>query len=137
MVDRELLQRRLERLEEYLVILRRLAAYSYEEFIANPERYGSAERFLQLSIELIDDMGNHVVADEELGAVAKTTDVPDRLAEHGLVDADLASRWATMIGFRNILVHEYMEIDRRLVHEHLRERLGDFDELRLAFVRLL
>ena len=82
-------------------------------------------------------MGNHVVADEELGAVAKTTDVPDRLAEHGLVDADLASRWATMIGFRNILVHEYMEIDRRLVHEHLRERLGDFDELRLAFVRLL
>jgi uncharacterized protein YutE (UPF0331/DUF86 family) len=42
-----------------------------------------------------------------------------------------------MIGFRNILVHEYMEIDRRLVHEHLRERLGDFDELRLAFVRLL
>ncbi len=131
MVDRELLQRRLERLEEYLVILRRLAAYRYEEFIANPER------FLQLSIELIDDMGNHVVADEELGAVAKTTDVPDRLAEHGLVDADLASRWATMIGFRNILVHEYMEIDRRLVHEHLRERLGDFDELRLAFVRLL
>ncbi len=69
MVDRELLKRRLDRLEEYLSILERLRSYSYEEFISNPERYGSAERFLQLSIELLNDLGNHVIADERLGAV--------------------------------------------------------------------
>ena len=137
MVDRELIQRRLERLDEYLTILRKLGRYSYEEFIADPERYGSAERFLQLSIELVDDLGNHVVSDEGLGAVARATDVPGRLAEHGRIDAQLAGRWASMVGFRDILVHEYMEIDRKLVHEYLTQRLSDFDALRQAFGRLL
>ena len=74
MIDRELLKRRLDRLEEYLSILERLRSYSYEEFVFNPERYGSAERFLQLSIELLNDLGNS--ADERLGAVESAADVP-------------------------------------------------------------
>jgi uncharacterized protein YutE (UPF0331/DUF86 family) len=137
MVDRELIQRRLERLEEYQQILERLSRYTFEEFSTDPERYGSTERFLQLSIELVDDLGNHVVSDESLGAVARATDVPRRLAEHGYLDADLADRWVAMIGFRNILVHEYMAIDRRLVHDLLTQRLGDFEALRRVFARLL
>ena len=35
----EVLRRRLARLEEYLGILRRLSAYSLEEFLANPEAF--------------------------------------------------------------------------------------------------
>lgn len=137
MVDRELIQRRLERLDEYLAILRRLSAYTRDEFVADPERYGSAERFLQLAIELLDDLGNHVVSDGGLGAVARTSDVPARLAEHGFIDAQTAATWTAMIGFRNLLVHEYLEIDRILVHKHLTERLGDFEDLRRAFAKLL
>ena len=137
MVDAELIQRRLERLETYQGILATLSRYSCEEFASDPERYGSAERFLQLCIELIDDLGNHVVSDENLGAVSKSTDVPSLLAEHGYLDATLADRWTSMIGFRNILVHEYMEIDRKLVHQYLTEGLADFESLRQVFARLI
>jgi uncharacterized protein YutE (UPF0331/DUF86 family) len=136
-VDRELLKRRLDRLEEYLSILERLRSYSYEEFVANPERYGSAERFLQLSIELLNDLGNHVIADERLGAVESAADVPRLLAKHRILSDDLADRWVRMIGFRNVLVHEYLDIDREIVHENLKERLGDFRELSQAFAQLL
>lgn len=31
-----------------------------------------------------------------------------------------------MIGFRNVLVHEYMDVDRRLVYEVLQSNLGEF-----------
>jgi uncharacterized protein YutE (UPF0331/DUF86 family) len=136
-VDAEVVQRRLERLDEYLTILERLRGYSYEAFVADPEHYGSAERFLQLSIELVNDLGNHVVADEGLGAVAVTADIPRLLAEQGMLTQELVDRWVRMIGFRNILVHEYLEIDRRLVYEHLRDRLGDFAALRRVFAGLL
>ncbi len=137
MVDAEVVQRRLERLDEYLTILERLRGYSYEAFVADPEHYGSAERFLQLSIELVNDLGNHVVADEGLGAVAVTADIPRLLAEQGMLTQELVDRWVRLIGFRNILVHEYLEIDRRLVYEHLRDRLGDFAALRRVFAGLL
>ena len=137
MVDAELVQRRLQRLDEYIEILKRLRTYSIEEFLGEPERYGSAERFLQLSIELINDLGNHVVADAGLGTVAVSADVPRLLNRHGILNADLADQWVKMIGFRNILVHEYLNIDRRIVYETLSGNLDDFGRLRSAFAELL
>ena len=137
MVDAELVKRRLQRLDEYVEILKRLRRYSSEEFLGEPERYGSAERFMQLSIELINDLGNHVVADDGLGTVAVSADVPRLLASHGILDTALAEQWVKMIGFRNILVHEYLNIDRRLVYETLGDNLEDFDRLRSVFAGLL
>lgn len=103
MVDRELIQRRLERLDEYLKILRRAVGYEYGEFAADPERYGSVERFLQLAIELVTDIGNHIVSDESLGSVASASDVPRLLAEAGLVESGLAEQWGAARGLREAL----------------------------------
>jgi hypothetical protein len=49
----------LNKLDEYLSILRNYERYSFEEFSASPELYGSAERFLHLAIETLTDLGNH------------------------------------------------------------------------------
>lgn len=42
-----------------------------------------------------------------------------------------------MIGFRNLLVHEYLEIDRRRVYRVLQENLGDLEALGRVFIRFL
>ncbi|WP_448593151.1 type VII toxin-antitoxin system HepT family RNase toxin [Thermoflexus hugenholtzii] len=97
----------LRKLEEYLAILRRLQRYSYDEFVADPERYGSAECFLQLAIKALLDMGNPVIADLDLGTDRWYRDIPTILAERGGLSPELRERWIWMIGFRNILVHEY------------------------------
>jgi uncharacterized protein YutE (UPF0331/DUF86 family) len=137
MVRVEILQRRLRKLEEYLAILRRLQRYSYDEFVADPERYGSAERFLQLAIEALLDMGNHVIADLDLGTVQWYSDIPTILAERGGLSPELRDRWIRMIGFRNTPVHEYLDLDRRIVHEVLQHGLGDLEGLRDFFASFL
>jgi uncharacterized protein YutE (UPF0331/DUF86 family) len=48
-----------------------------------------------------------------------------RLAELGVLPADFARRFAPIAGFRNVLVHGYLELDWELVYEHLRE-VADF-----------
>ena len=50
-------------------ILHQLQRYNRDEFLSNAEHYGSAERFLHLSIEALLDMGNHVIAGENVGVV--------------------------------------------------------------------
>jgi len=133
----EVLRRKLAQLEEYIVILERLRRYSLDEFLDDPERYGSAERFLQLAIESLLDMGNHVVAELALGEVRAYSDLPRILAEKGHLSPILAEKWVRMIGFRNILVHEYLAVDRTIVHRVLAQDLSDLRELAAAFAHLL
>ncbi|MGA8833165.1 MAG: DUF86 domain-containing protein [Desulfomonilaceae bacterium] len=135
MVNIEILRKRINKLEEYLRILSRICRYSYEDFLEEPERYGAAERFLQLAIETINDVGNHVVADLELGEVNWQSDVPRLLAEHGYLSEELEKRWIKMIGFRNILVHEYLNVDHKLVYDIMKKSDSDFRDLIEVFAR--
>ncbi|GAB4296095.1 MAG: DUF86 domain-containing protein [Thiohalomonadaceae bacterium] len=137
MVRPEVIRRRLERYGECLTILERAGRYTLQEFLADPEHYGSAERFLQLAIEASLDMGSHIVADEGLGTVEQGRDIPRLFREHGFIDTDLEQRWIRMIGLRNILVHEYLEVDREIVHDVLRNHLGDLAALQPVFAKFL
>ena len=137
MVRVEVLRKRLNKLDEYLRILTRLQRYSFEEFMADPERYGSVERFLHLAIETLTDMGNHVVADLNLGVVDWYSDIPKRIREHGYIDEAFERKWIRMIGFRSTLVHEYVDINRKIVYQILQENLEDMRSLRKMFAEFL
>jgi uncharacterized protein YutE (UPF0331/DUF86 family) len=137
MVRPEVIRKRLNKLDEYLEILRGMRRYSLDDFLAAPERYGSAERFLQLAIEALTDLGNHVIADLRLGTVDTYADVPTILANSGYVDVELRDTWLKIVGFRNVLVHDYADLDRRLVYDVLTNRLGDLEALRKVFAQFL
>jgi uncharacterized protein YutE (UPF0331/DUF86 family) len=137
MIRPEVLRKRLLKLDEYLAILHQIRRYSHQEFLDNPERYGSAERFLQLAIETLTDLGNHVIAELELGNVDWYSDIPHHLCKAGYIENQMEQTWIRMIGFRNVLVHEYLEIDREIVYRVLQENLDDLDELKRIFVRFL
>ncbi len=137
MINQEIIRKRLNKLDEYLDILKNLSNYSFEEFVNDPERYGSTERFLQLAIESIIDIGTHIIADEALGNVNWYSDVPKILAEKGYITSEQSEYWIRMIGFRNVLVHEYVEIDRRIVFDVLNSHLDEISELRRVFAQFL
>lgn len=56
-------------------------------------------------------MDIHVVADDDLGSVDRARDLPDIFEDNGYLDEELANTWTDVIGFRNALVHEYVDID--------------------------
>jgi uncharacterized protein YutE (UPF0331/DUF86 family) len=135
--ESEVIRRRLSRLEEYLGVLDSLRHYTREEFEADPLCYGSAERFLQLAIETVNDVAARIVVRERLGVVEEGRDLPRLFHENEHIGPDLAERWAKMIGFRNVLVHEYLEIDRSIVNSVLQGDLGDLKLLAAVLARFL
>lgn len=92
MVRAEVIRRRFQKLGEYLDILERMRRYSREECLADPEHYGAAERFLQLSTETADDLASHVIADDNLGAVENARDLAHVFRRNGLVDQGLEDK---------------------------------------------
>lgn len=137
MVRAEVIRKRLQKLDEYLGILRGLQSYSLDEFLENPEHYDSVERFLHLAIETTTDIGSHIIADLGLGEVNWYSDIAAILAEKKFISEELREKWIRMVGFRNILVHDYLEIDRRIVYDVLQTRLADLDELKEVFAAFL
>jgi uncharacterized protein YutE (UPF0331/DUF86 family) len=136
-IRKEVIRKRINKLDEYLSILRVLQEYSYDEFVKSPERYGSVERFLHLAIESILDLGNHIIADDRLGIVNWYSDIPKILEQNGVIDAEIREKWIKMIGFRNVLVHQYLDVDRSIVYDVLVNYLEDIEMLRKVFARYL
>jgi uncharacterized protein YutE (UPF0331/DUF86 family) len=112
----------------------RLAAFreaSEEEFVREPALHDLAERYLHLAVEAALDLANHWIADRGLGTPEANRDSFSLLESAGEIPADLADRLRAWAGFRNILVHEYLEIDHTISYRALTRELGDLD----AFAR--
>ena len=79
--------------------------------------------------EVLDDLGAHVVARAGVGSVASYGDVPARLLEAGHRTEPQAHTLRRIIGFRNVLVHDDLEVDLTIVYDVLRNRLDDLRDL--------
>lgn len=128
MVDKEVILKKLQELERYLKELHTFKGLSLEELASSLQKAWSVKHGLQLSIQIVIDVGNHILASIGENRIADYVDVIDRLGERKIIPDDFAKRIRDMAGFRNILVHEYIEVDLKEVHRVLLERLNDFQE---------
>lgn len=121
----------LRALEEYVNQLHQLEATTVQELAEDFVKRNAILHLLQTSVEIITDICAHILTD--LGG-----DVPDhhrllieKMGTVGILPSAFAARIAPMAGFRNIIVHHYLEVDLQLVADALHHQLGDFEEFRL------
>ncbi|MES2615739.1 MAG: DUF86 domain-containing protein [Bdellovibrionota bacterium] len=79
------------------------------------------ERACQLSI----DMGMFLVRELKLGVPKDSRDVFDKLWEKKIIHTDLAKNLKNMVSFRNIAVHEYKNIDLKIVESIIETQLEE------------
>jgi len=137
-VDRFVVAARVTKVREYVALLRKVRGLADERhFVNDPLIYGNAERYLQLAIQAVLDISHHIVADRDLPLPADSRSLFELLARQKVISKALAVKLAAMAGFRNILVHEYLEIDRHRVYRALTTDLRDFETFIRAVTRLL
>lgn len=138
MVDRFVVTARITKIREYVALLRKIRGLADERrFVSDPLIYGNAERYLQLAIQAVLDISHHIVADRNLPLPADSKSLFELLVRQKVLSKGLSVKLAAMAGLRNILVHEYLEIDRRRVYRALTTELRDFEAFIRAVTRLL
>ncbi|MFI5394427.1 MAG: DUF86 domain-containing protein [Candidatus Binatia bacterium] len=129
MTDREAICRRLHALETYTTEIERLAStVSRDRFTSELSTQWMIEHGLQLAIECVLDIGNHLVAGEQLGTPQSYREIVDLLGQHGILPGDFVTRVRGMPGFRNILVHDYLAVDPTIVWDLLQAGPAQFRE---------
>ena len=89
---------------------------------------------LQLAIQGCVDIGSHVIADEGWGVAGSFSEIFYILEQNKVITQTLADKMMAMVGFRNILVHEYEMIRLDIVCNILRTDLNDIEEFLLAII---
>lgn len=80
---------------------------------------------LQRAAELCLDMANHVVRRHKLGAPKESRESFTLLETSGRIDPETARKLRGMVGFRNVLVHEYQTVAMEVFLDVVHHRMDD------------
>lgn len=127
MVKREVVLSRIDKLKEYLTYLKDVSKYSKNQYISEPLIFASTERFLHLAIECVIDIGNHIISDMNFRKPESNREVFEVLYENNIIDEKLLENLSKMAQFRNILVHDYIKLDRGMVYDIVLNNLVDIE----------
>ena len=118
--------------------IERCVARARDEFNADPQtfatnltRQDAAILNIQRACEAALDMGHHIIRRESLGLPQSSRDVFALLATAHWLEPELAESMKHMVGFRNIVVHEYQTLQLPITVNIIQSHLGEF----LAFSR--
>jgi len=125
--DPHVVDRHLIALRKALGVLRQDAEVSATTLDANPSQRWAVERGLQLCAQNALDIAGHISSALGLDPDSYGSAI-DCLVEASVLPKSFGDRFRGIAGFRNVLVHGYLDIDLDLIVRILSERLDDFEE---------
>lgn len=114
-------------------IIRRCLARVREDYQDNPSRLDdfTIQDAIVLNLlracEASIDLAMHRVAADRLGIPQHSRDAFDLLLHHGQLTSAAAQAMKNMVGFRNIAIHSYQQLQRPILEAILDQHLLDFE----------
>lgn len=104
-------------------------------FATDFTRQDAAILNIQRACEAALDMGQHLIRRERLGVPQSARDVCELLHRGGWLELGLLSSMKSMMGFRDIAVHEYQTLQLPITVSIITLHLGDFLAFSSAILR--
>jgi uncharacterized protein YutE (UPF0331/DUF86 family) len=116
-------------------IIRRCLTRVREEYSANPANLSNLTKQdsivvnIQRACEAAIDLAMHFVAKKNLGIPQTSREAFALLETAGILTEDTAKQMRSMVGFRNIAVHNYQELGIEVLQAVIEKHLDDFIRL--------
>lgn len=83
---------------------------------------------LQRAVQAAIDLATHIVASEGFGLSDTIRDNFKLLKNGGIINEELTHKMESMVGFRNIAIHDYQAIDKNILKSILSNNLKDLED---------
>lgn len=139
MLDRSRIEDRFSEIRRRLDVLQETAeTVDNTKFLTDSMISDATERRLQVAIQACIDIASHLVAEMALDKPQKENkQLFLILAKHKIIGQDLGKKLYDMVGMRNVLVHDYTEVQRDKVYHAIAHELGDIEEFVSQIQRFL
>jgi uncharacterized protein YutE (UPF0331/DUF86 family) len=115
-------------------IIRRCLAGVREEYgdnpanLTNPTKQDSIVINIQRACEAAIDLAMHFVALRNLGIPQTSREAFTLLQTAGFLTESTAKQMRAMVGFRNIAIHNYQNLEIEVLRAIIQKHMGDFDQ---------
>lgn len=89
---------------------------------------------LQRACEAVLDIAMYVVSTRKLGLPQNKREAFIILEENNIIDKQMSLNMQGMVGFRNIAVHDYKEIDEKIIKDVIENHLEDLLDFARIFI---
>jgi uncharacterized protein YutE (UPF0331/DUF86 family) len=125
-MNRDVLYARMESLRHCLARIESKTPESAEMLARDLDAQDIICLNLERAVQVCVDMAAHVLSDREAPAPESMASAFLRLRDSGVLSEATAERMVKAVGFRNVAVHQYQEIDWKIVYAIITQRLDDF-----------
>jgi uncharacterized protein YutE (UPF0331/DUF86 family) len=119
MVNPGVIRKRVESIEKHLERIRPFASLSHEAFLKDNIAQDVVEYNLFQIVNHLIDIFQHTVVDEEYGFPETAYDAAQILLDKGILSKEDVEISKQMIGFRNVVGHDYINVDKEIVYHIL------------------
>jgi uncharacterized protein YutE (UPF0331/DUF86 family) len=112
---------------KYLTILQRYKNFTKEKIRGNTDIRGAVERYLYLETQAAIDLAEAVIAHKDFRKPATMGEAFSILNEEKIIPNKLTDKLIRMVGFRNVLAHDYEDVDYDIVYTVLQKGLNDIE----------
>lgn len=127
MTDFNIIEGRISSIRKYLKILKSFKKYSIKELEENVILKGAVERYLYLIIQESISLAEGIISLKDLRKPSDYGESFEILNEEDIIPIELSQELVKMVGFRNIISHDYEKLDFRIVYDVLKNGLKDID----------
>lgn len=128
MTNLSVIENKISANRKYLKILKRYKVYSRQEIEENVDIRGAVERYLYLAAQAAIDLAEAVIAYKGFRKPTTMSEAFYILNEEEIVSGELTEKMVRMVGFRNIMAHDYEKVNYDIVYDVLQNRLTDVAE---------
>jgi uncharacterized protein YutE (UPF0331/DUF86 family) len=115
-VDTSVVELRLDAILSLLASLKQISGMSIDTYLRDGKSQAASERWMQVAAQAVLDVASHFIAHNHWGTPQSYSESVARLGEKGVITSVLAERLVGLVKLRNVLVHQYANVDPRLVH---------------------
>lgn len=99
-----------------------------EVFKTDIDRQESVLFNLQMAIQNCIDIAAHIVSEEGYGVPGSSNEMFYMLEENGFLEPALTEKLVKAVGLRNLIVHEYAQLDLEQIHRITQEEISDLND---------
>lgn len=128
MTDIVVIENKISATRKYLKILEGYKKYPRKELERDLNLKGALERYLYLVSQAAIDLAEAVISLKDLRKPTTLAESFHILNEEKIISDELAEKMVKMVGFRNVIAHDYEKVNYDIVYDILKNRLADIED---------